>query len=32
MFDNHNLIWRGNDLCVGRCCFGVSFPADSVKS
>ena len=18
MFDDHNLIWRGNDLCVGR--------------
>jgi hypothetical protein len=32
MFDNHDLIWRGNDLCAGRCCLGVSFPADSVKS
>jgi hypothetical protein len=32
MFDNHNLIWSGNDLRVGRCCLGVSFPADSVKS
>jgi hypothetical protein len=31
MFDDHNLIWRGNDLCVGRCCLGVSFPADSVN-
>jgi hypothetical protein len=31
MFDNHNLIWRGNDLCVGRCCLGVSFPADKAQ-
>jgi hypothetical protein len=25
-------VWRGKDLCIGRCCLGVSFPADSVKS